>query len=118
MSNSSDKSFSFKNGVVKSCKDSLKSYFHTPDIAQSLKFNTIYKIFDLSDSKVAYGVGIDRSSMNRYRRGIWIPPTELKLKISQAISKLANYQIDSCILWGESLFFEKWRRDFKKEEKK
>ncbi len=96
------------DGVVEGKKD-LSRYFHSPDLTLAQKFNFIYKLFRLTDTDVAHEIGIDRSTMGRYRRGVFQPAPEIKLKIAQAISKLAGYQVDSCVLFGDDLFFD----DFK-----
>ena len=111
MDNSTENTFLNENPNVVGCKNDLKKYFHTPDYSLNQKFLIIYKIFNLSDSKVAEKIGIDKSSMNRYRRGVWIPSTDLKIKIAQILTEFAGRLIDSSIIWGDSVYFEKWRNE-------
>ena len=106
-----DKSEAFfcKNEGVKKCNNKLSKYFHPKDTTLEYRFEFLYKVFDLSDNKIATEVGIDRTTMNRYRRGIFIPTTDMKMLIAKAISKLANYSVDSAVIWGEDLIFSKWK---------
>ncbi len=106
-------SISNSNTIVKSCKPDLSKYFHSEDIELNNKFRFIYKLFGLNDEKLAVVVGIDKSTMSRYRRGIFVPTSNMKIIIAQSLSKIAGYQIDSSIIWGESIFFEKFRRERK-----
>jgi len=109
MDNSSQNTKKFTGGNVKRCRRDLKSYFHNVDSDLSNRFKVIYELFGLTDGKISREVGIDKSTMNRYRRGVFIPTNQMKLLIAQAISKLSNYQTDSAVIWGDSLIFEKWR---------
>ncbi len=109
MNNSPDNNFFLKSDGVNKCKPDLSQYFHPQNISLTIKFNTIYKLFKLNDGLVAREIGNDRTTMNRYRRGIFIPTDKMKLLIAQAISKLADYQIDSAVLWGGDLFFKEWK---------
>ena len=106
---SSKDTFLIDKGVVEECKSHLSGYFHSESKVLKNRFDTIYKIFGLNDNMVSSKVGVDRSTMNRYRRGIWIPNTKMKILISQKISELSDYQIDSSVIWGDSIHFEKWR---------
>lgn len=113
LSNSKDKHFFVKNGGVTKCKTNLSQYFHPENSTLKKRFETIYKIFKLNDDKIASAVGIDRTTMNRYRRGIFIPTGKIKLLIAQKISELASYHVDSSVIWGDDLFFKEWRKDKK-----
>lgn len=103
-------------GVIKSKVD-LSKYFHPENNTLKRRFEIIYQMFNLNDSKIADKIGIARQTMNRYRRGVWIPVLDLKLAIARAISELADYRVDSAVIWGEDLIFEQWK-DKKMEDKK
>lgn len=94
---------------VEKCKSDLSKYFHPPKRDREQRFNFIYRLFGLNDDKIARAIGIDRTTMNRYRRGIFEPTSKMKLLIAQKISKLAEYQIDSAVLFGDDLFFCDWK---------
>jgi len=96
---------------VDACRDDLKQYFHTKNLILIKRFEIIYKIFNLNDYLVASEVRIDRTTMNRYRRGVFIPTTEMKMRIAQAIAKLGGHPVDSSVIWGDDLFFEDWREN-------
>ncbi len=96
---------------VEKCKQDLKKYFHPQNTTLSKRFEIIYKIFGLNDEMIARELGIDRTTMNRYRRGVFIPVTNMKRLISQAITKLCNYPVDSSVLWGSDLFFQEWKEN-------
>ncbi len=115
MKNKSNKDFFVGEMGVAKCKTDLAKYFHPPNSELTKRFSIIYRIFGLNDDSIARKIGIDRTTMNRYRRGIFIPTTGMKILIAQKMSELANYQIDSAVLWGDSLIFEAWKR--RKEEK-
>jgi len=93
------------NVGVKKCKPDLTRYFFPLNQDREKRFDFIYKLFGLNDDLVADKIGIHRTTMNRYRRGIFEPSSKMKLLIAQKISKLANYQIDSSMIFGEDLFF-------------
>ncbi len=98
-------------GGVNKCKKVLADYFHPNNTDLEKRFKFIYKLFGLTDDGIARVVGIDRTTMNRYRRGIFWPSSEMKLLIAKAISKLAEYPVDSSIIWGSDLFFDEWKRE-------
>jgi len=106
---SSEDTFFTDDDSVVECNSDLSRYFNPESSVLKSRFDIIYKIFGLNDDKLSSKIGIDRSTMNRYRRGIWIPNLQMKLIISQKISELSDYPIDSSIIWGESIHFEKWR---------
>lgn len=100
------------NEIVTDCKTDLSKYFHPVNSDRETRFNFIYKLFGLNDDSVSRAVGIDNSTMNRYRRGVFEPTNKMKLLIAQKISELSNYQIDSVILWGDDWYFQ----DFKNKK--
>lgn len=100
--------FSDSKGVS-GCKPDLSKYFHPSDRELMDRFKAIYKIFGLNDQKLSDSVGIHKSTMSRYRRGVFIPTIQMKIEIAKALSKIAGYHIDSSLIWGEDLIFEKWR---------
>lgn len=103
----------YAQASVEECKIDVSKYFRTKDYALEKRFEVIYNIFGLSDKSVAKKAGVDRTTMNRYRRGVWIPTLEMKRLIAKAISELAQYPVDSSVLWGDDLIFEEWRRNKK-----
>jgi len=111
VSNDTKKPFFIDRGVVINCRNKLKKYFHPKDSQLAYRFKIIYQIFELSDETLASKVGIDGSTMCRYRNGIFIPSSEMKLRIAQKIG------VDSSIIWGDSLFFERWKNNLKEEDK-
>lgn len=112
---SSNSSFFCGEEGVSKCNDKLLKYFHPENSSLIERFRHIYKIFNLTDDKIARKVGIDRTTMNRYRRGVFIPVTQMKILIAKAISELANYPIDSANIWGEDLIYSKWKEEVKNE---
>jgi len=110
VSNDTKKSFFIDRSVVINCRNKLKKYFHPKDPQLAYRFKIIYQIFKLNDNILASKVGIDGSTMCRYRNGIFIPSSEMKLKIAQLIG------VDSSIIWGDSLFFEKWKNSLKEDK--
>ena len=99
-----------EQGNVTSCKVDLSRYFHPQDLVLAKRFEFVYKIFSIRDEEVANEVGIDKSTMSRYRRGIFIPTSDMKIRIAKAISKLAEYPVDSAVIWGEDLIYIDWRK--------
>lgn len=112
---STTQNFSSNLSVSKG-KIDLSKYFHKPDEKLNERFLFLYKLFGITDDSLATEIGIDRTTMGRYRRGIFLPSSKMKLLIAQKISKLSNYLIDSSIIWGEDLFFENFKKE--KEERK
>lgn len=98
------KPFFKESASVSGCKNPLEKYFHPPDFKLAQKFAVLYKLGDVTDSKLAELIGVDRTSMNRYRRGIWKPDNDLKIKICQKLSELLGKQVDSLMLWGNEPF--------------
>ena len=89
--------------IVTTGKVDLSKYFHAPDIALTQRYNLIYQLHGLNDTKVAALIGVDNSTMSRYRRGIWNPDVDMKIKIARVL------KIDTAILYGDTLIFEKWK---------
>jgi len=113
---STDKTFFSDGEVVVNRRDDLKQYFHPTDYTLKERFKTIYQITGLNDEKISRKVGIDHSTMNRYRSGIFIPITDMKILIAKAISELSGITIDSAVIWGDSVYFEKWKDNKNKGE--
>ncbi len=111
MDNSIKTDLSINDAGVGGCKSDVSRYFHPQNNTLTERFNFIYKIFSLNDPKISREIGIHKSTMSRYRRGIFIPTTVMKILIAKAISKLAEYPVDSAIIWGEDLFFEEWKNN-------
>ena len=111
LDNYKKKSFFYENSSARKCKVDLSKYFHSEDSELSKRFEIIYKIFNLNDDLIAAKLGLSRTTMNRYRRGVWIPIIDLKIKIAQIISELSNYQIDSAVIWGDDLIWGKWKKN-------
>jgi len=86
--------------VAQSCKDRLQTYAHPPNESQSIQFKTVYRQAGLNDSKLGDLVGISRSTMSRYRRGIWIPGKDMKIRIAVELSKATGSYIDTLTLWN------------------
>jgi len=107
-----------KNDGVKRCKLDLSRYFHPLDLELNKRFETLYGLFGLNDEMIASKVGIDRTTMNRYRRGIFRPSKEMKFLIAQKITDLAKYPVDSAVIWGEDLFFDRWKEEKKEDDTK
>ncbi len=100
-------------GVVEKCKKQSYDHFHPVNVDRKHRFDFIYSLFCLNDNKVARAIGIDRSTMNRYRRGVFEPSPQMKLIIAQKISLLGNYPVDSAVLFGEDLIYSEWRTNKK-----
>ena len=77
----------------------LKQYFYPKNLTLSKRFKIIYEIFSLNDFLVASKVGVDRTTMNRYCSGIFIPTIRMKQRIAEACN------VDSSVLW------EKWSEE-------
>ena len=97
------------NEGVTNCKTDLSRYFHPTDEQLKHRFKVLYELFKLNDDKLARKIGIDKSTMSRYRRGIFVPTRLMKLKIAQALTEVAGYPVDSAVVWGEDLIFDKWK---------
>jgi DNA-binding XRE family transcriptional regulator len=110
------KAFFVENEGVKVCSPDVSKYFHPVNHKLEQRFKILYRLFPITDDTIASKVGITRTTMNRYRRGVWIPLDSLKIRIAQAISELSKYQVDSAVIWGSDLIFEDWKRN--KEQKK
>lgn len=83
--NSTDEDF-FSNEYVNNCK---REVFRTP--LERVKFllkERAMKQVDLADK-----IGMSRQALHNYLRGYWVVPTEIKIKIAQALG------IDSCVIW-------------------
>ena len=92
------------------CITQLQKYFHPQNYKLKDRFKVIYEIFNINDKILSSEIGIDTSTMCRYRTGVFIPTSQMKLKIAQAITKLASYPIDSSVIWGEDLIFSEWKK--------
>lgn len=115
MDNSINNTYSNFPEVVGDCIKDVRKYFHPEDKVLMKRFNWIYNFFNLNDEKVSREIGIHKSTMSRYRRGIFVPSTQMKILIAKAISKLINYSLDTSQIWGEDLIFINWREKTKKE---
>lgn len=109
VSNSSSEGFFSRDERVAECTQRLSKYFHPEDPELTEKFKLVYKIFGLTDSIMGNECGVDRTTFSRYRRGIFHPTTDMKILISQTISKLSGFHFDSAILFGDSVYFERFK---------
>ena len=110
MDKPSHSDFSFNRGVVTKGKTNLSRYFHPYNSERNQRFLFIYKLFSITDTSLGREVGVSRSTMNRYRRGIFEPCNQMKLIIAKAVSKMGNYPVDTCILFGDDLFFNNFKK--------
>ena len=101
MKNSLSQTIPLNTIVVKSCKVDLSRYFHPPNQELSKKFLLFYQILNLNYTSFSKMISVDRTTMNRYRRGIWIPSQNMKIKISQMLSKEIGKIIYPEMIWGD-----------------
>ena len=105
-----------RSAVVEKRLSDLRNYFHPIDLELTKRFNFIYRLFDISDIILANEVKVTRQTMNRYKRGVWIPDLDMKIKIVKSISKLADIPLDTSIVWGEDLIFNKWKDEMRSKQ--
>lgn len=76
----------FLNTTVKQSK---KRHIQKPlDIVKILLKERAMKQVDLAEK-----IGISRQGLHNYLRGFWQPPTQIKIKIAQAL------EVDSSVIW-------------------
>jgi len=85
MDNTPTKDF-FIPEQVKLCK---KSISYTPlDIVKILLRERAMKQVELAEK-----IGLSRQALNNYLRGEWAAPTQIKIKIAEAL------EVDSSVIW-------------------
>lgn len=100
MNNSSSKNFFLNKGSVEGCESRLDKGFHPYNSKLNQTFLILYRLADLNDSSFASLIGVDRTTANRYRRGVWIPNYETKLKIARKLSLAIGQHVDTAGIWG------------------
>ncbi len=100
MNQNTDKSFFKRGDDVGRCKIDLSRYFHPENKDQSKKFLLLYQLADYSDRDLGKDITVDKSTMNRYRRGVWIPSDEVKIKICKFLTERIGKYICVEMLWG------------------
>lgn len=102
-----DKTLSLKGGVAPVRVRDLSDYWHPYNPVRNNKFLVLYGLANLNDTKLGRKAETSRSTMNRYRRGIWIPTLDLQIKICKILSELIGKQIDTQVIWGDLVLEEK-----------
>ena len=85
---------------VEKCKIDLSQYFHPENQELSKKFLLLYQLADYTDNSLGSDINVDRTTMNRYRRGVFIPTDEMKIKICKKLTEKIGKYIAIEMIWG------------------
>lgn len=83
--------------VINSSQKDLSFNLDVKDSKKSLTVLEVVKVLlrerGMKQVELAEMIGMSRQGLHNYLRGHWTVPTQIKLKIAQAL------KVDSCVIW-------------------
>lgn len=92
--------FSATGGGAEKCEHPLRAGDHPEDPVLNKIIKLLYQMADYSDDSLGRDIGVERTTMNRYRRGVWIPGEDLKIKICKRLTEKTGKYIAIQMIWG------------------
>lgn len=99
--NSTLSELSLIRGGAGACLHPLRSRDHPANPELDKTFKLLYQLSGFTDDTLARSIDVERTTMNRYRRGVWIPSNNQKINICKILTEKIGKYVAVEMIWGD-----------------